>query len=67
MIVFYKFSDYINRRKIKIKDIIQATGISSATLANMRNNKSVTIETIDKLCEYLKCQPGDIMERIDEE
>lgn len=62
MIVYYKFYDYIKRNHIKIKDIINETGISSATLANLGANKSVTTETIGKLCNYLKCQPSDIME-----
>lgn len=62
MIVYYKFYDYIKRRKIKIKDIIKHTGISSATLANLGANKSVTTDTIGKLCCYLKCQPSEIME-----
>lgn len=62
MIVFYRFSDFINRKNIKIKDIIRDTGISSATLSNMRKNKSVTIDTIDKLCKYLKCKPEDLLE-----
>ena len=30
-------------------------------------NKSVTTDTIDKVCEYLKVQPGDIMEWIESE
>ena len=62
MIVYYKFYDYIKRKKIKIKDIIKSTGVSSATLANLGTNKSVTTETIGKLCKFLKCQPSDIME-----
>lgn len=62
MIVYYKFYDYIKRKNIKIKDIINNTGLSSATLANLGTNKSVTTDTIGKLCNYLKCQPCDIME-----
>ena len=62
LIVFYKFHNYIKRRKIKVKDIIANTGISSATMANLSNNKGIGTETINKLCCYLKCQPGDIME-----
>ena len=62
MIVYYKFHNYIKRRKIKVKDIIANTGISSATMANISNNKGVSTETIGKLCKYLGCQPGDIME-----
>lgn len=62
MIVFYKFFDYIRRQNIKQKDIINGTGISSATLANMKSNKGVSTETLSKLCAYLKCNPQDIME-----
>ena len=42
MIVFYKFFDYIRRKHIKQKDIIRDTGISSATLANMKSNKGIS-------------------------
>ena len=62
MIVFYKFSDFIKRKKIKRKDIMAATGISSATLANMSADKNVSTDTIDRLCKFLNCQPQDIME-----
>ena len=62
MIVFYKFFDYIRRKHIKQKDIINGIAISSATLANMKSNKGISTETISKLCAYLKCQPQDIME-----
>ena len=30
----------------------------------MNNNEIVTTETLDKLCEYLKCQPDEILEYI---
>lgn len=62
MIVYYKFYDYIKRKNIKIKDILVGTGISSATIASLSGNKSVTTDTIGKLCKYLNCQPYDIME-----
>lgn len=38
--------------------------ISEGALQNLRENKSVTIETISALCEALDCQPGDIMEYV---
>ncbi len=67
MIVYYKFADYLRRHDIKRKDIIVATGISSATLANLSANKSVSTDTIGKLCKFLNCQPQDIMEFVDKE
>ncbi len=38
--------------------------ISQGALTSLRAGKSVTIETIEKLCKVLECQPGDIIEYI---
>ena len=35
--------------------------ISSPTLAKLGRNQNVDISTINKICAYLECQPGDIM------
>lgn len=40
--------------------------IGQATLQNMKNNEPVNTETINALCRALKCQPGDIMEYVDD-
>lgn len=39
--------------------------ISQSALSALKNGKSVTTETIEKLCRALGCQPGDIMSYID--
>lgn len=36
--------------------------ISQGALTSLRAGKSVTIDTIEKLCKALDCQPGDILE-----
>nr|DAR87215.1 MAG TPA: Cro/C1-type HTH DNA-binding domain protein [Caudoviricetes sp.] len=41
--------------------------ISQSALQSLKDGKSVTIETIEKLCKVLNVQPGDIMEYIPEE
>lgn len=33
----------------------------------LNKNKRVDTETINRLCEFLNCQPGDIMEYVEEE
>lgn len=38
--------------------------ISSPTLAKLGKNENVNVEVIDRICEFLKCQPSDIMEYI---
>lgn len=41
--------------------------ISEGALQNLREGKSVTMNTISALCQALNCQPGDIMEYIPED
>ena len=40
--------------------------ISQSALSALKIGKSVTTETIEKLCRALGCQPGDIMSYIDD-
>jgi putative transcriptional regulator len=40
--------------------------ISESALQSLRQGKSVTIDTISALCALLNCQPGDIMEYVDD-
>ncbi len=41
--------------------------ISQSALTALKNGKSVTTDTIEKLCKALNCQPGDIMSYVNEE
>ena len=36
--------------------------LSQSTLTKLRNGKGVAWENIEKLCELLECQPGDLIE-----
>jgi len=50
-------------RKITYKDIAAEANVSQTTLTQMANQrmKHIGLITIDKLCEYFNCQPGDLM------
>lgn len=41
--------------------------MSGNTLAKLGKNETVSSDIIEKICAYLNCQPGDIMEYISEE
>ena len=41
--------------------------ISETTLQKLREGKAVSTESISNLCKALDCQPGDIMEYVEEE
>ena len=52
------------RRKIKGKDLATTIGISEQNLSILRTGKAkgVRFSTLEKICEALDCQPGDILE-----
>jgi putative transcriptional regulator len=52
------------KRKIRLKTLAQEVGITEQNLSILKNNKAKAIRfsTLEKLCEVLKCQPGDILE-----
>ena len=41
-------------------------GIHPATVNKLRKNERVNTDTISQLCRILECQPGDIMEYVDD-
>ena len=65
-IKYYKLFDLLNRKGMKKTDLIPTAGITSTTLARLSKNQTVNIEIIDRICCSLHCQPGDILEYIEE-
>lgn len=65
MIVYYKLENVLKERGMTWKDLCKS-GISINMPQKFSQNKNVNTETIDKVCEFLHVQPGDIMEWIDE-
>lgn len=51
------------RRKAKSKDLAEYVGITEANMSLLKQGKvkGVRFETLQKICEYLQCQPGDIL------
>ena len=47
--------------------LIYTMGFSSFTVLNLRRNKSITMNTLEKLCKSLGCTPNDIIAFTDEE
>ena len=57
------------RRKISAGDLAERVGITPANLSILKNNKAkaVRFTTLEALCRVLDCQPGDLLEYINEE
>ncbi len=51
------------RRKIGLGDLAKEVGITNANLSILKNNKAKAIRfsTLERLCDILQCQPGDLL------
>jgi putative transcriptional regulator len=52
------------RRKVRSKDLAAYIGITEQNLSLLKSGKvkGIRFGTLEKICEYLDCQPGDIIE-----
>ena len=56
------------RRKMSVTELSERVGITLANMSILNNGKAraIKLETLDKICRALDCQPGDILEWRDE-
>lgn len=52
------------RRKMRSRDLAQLIGIAEQNVSLLKSGKvkGVRFDTLEKICEALDCQPGDILE-----
>jgi putative transcriptional regulator len=52
------------KRKMSVTELSEKVGITMANLSILKNRKAraIRFSTLDKICEALECQPGDILE-----
>jgi putative transcriptional regulator len=58
------------KRKCRLKELAEAIGITEANLSILKNGKAkaMRFSTLEAICSYLNCQPGDIIEyKIDQD
>ncbi len=57
------------KRKMGLTELAGKVGITLANLSILKNNKAkaVRLETLDAICKTLNCQPGDILEYVDDQ
>jgi len=49
-------------KDMKKKDLREAAGISTSSMAKLGKNENVTTDVLVKICKALKCDISDIME-----
>jgi putative transcriptional regulator len=50
-------------RKLRSKQLAEAIGITEQNLSILKTGKAKAIRfsTLEAICKYLKCQPGDLL------
>ena len=68
MIVFH-IDVMLAKRKMSLTELSERVGITLANLSILKTGKAraVRLETLDRLCAALDCQPGYLMEFLPEE
>lgn len=56
------------KRKMSVTELSERVGITIANISILKNGKAkaIKLETLNKICQVLQCQPGDILEYTDE-
>jgi len=64
MAVIVNLDVMLARRKMSLTELSQKVGITMSNLSILKKGKAKAIRfsTLEKICEVLECQPGDILE-----
>jgi putative transcriptional regulator len=64
MAIIVNLDVMLARRKMRSRDLAARIGIAEQNLSLLKSGKvkGVRFETLEKICESLDCQPGDILE-----
>lgn len=66
MIVYNKLIETLKERNITFTELRTKLILSNTTVARINKNQVISLEVIDRLCDYLELQPGDILEFVPE-
>jgi len=57
------------KRKMSLSEFTDKVGFTMANMSLLKNGKikALKISTLDKICKVLNCQPGDLLEYIEDE
>ena len=62
--IVFNIDVMLAKRKMSLTELSERVGITIANLSILKNGraKAVRLETLDRICAVLDCQPGEILE-----
>lgn len=63
MAIVVQLDVMLARRKVRSRELAEHVGITEANLSLLKQGKvkGVRFDTLERICEYLQCQPGDLL------
>lgn len=64
MAIIINLDVMLAKRKMSVTELSERVGITMANISILKNGKAkaIRLSTLDRICEVLDCQPGDILE-----
>jgi putative transcriptional regulator len=64
MSIVVKLDAMLVKRKMRSRELAERVGITEVNISLLKSGKvrGVRFETLEKICEVLRCQPGDLLE-----
>lgn len=61
-----KLDEVLKEKNISLTELSEAVDITIANLSILKTGKAKAIRfsTLEAICDYLECQPGDIIEHV---
>ena len=68
MVIVINIDVMLAKRRMSVTELSERVGITMANISILKNGKAkaIKVDTLDKVCKALSCQPGDILEWRDE-
>ena len=64
MTIIVNLDVVLAKRKIRSKELAEGIGLTEQNLSILKTGKAkaIRLSTLEAICDYLDCQPGDILE-----
>lgn len=69
MAIIIRLDRIMADRKMSLNELAERVGMTNVNLSNLKTGKmkGVRFETMNAICDALKCQPGDLFEFVPDE
>ena len=68
MAIIINIDVMLAKRKMSVTELSERVGITISNISILKNNKAkaIRLSTLNEICKALDCQPGDILEYVED-